>query len=111
VRGYERDIEEVDAQRAEEAAVFESKLVEHEEATAVIAEARRIFADNIEGGSFLQYGKISKDAKISASGAALVQKHFQTHAKRVSKFVHRKAYAKLFKVLATIASKASQLAD
>lgn len=66
----------MDAQRAEEAEVFESKVREHEEATAVIAEARRIFADNIEGASFLQKGKIGANAKISAQGAALVQKHF-----------------------------------
>ena len=30
---------------------------------------------------------------------------------KLAKFVHRKAYSKLFKALATIASKASQLAD
>lgn len=56
----------MDAERAEEAEVFEEKVREHEEATAVISEARRIFADNIEGGSFIQMGKISPNAKISA---------------------------------------------
>ena len=43
----------MDAARAEEAEVFEEKVKEHEEATAVIAEARRLFADNIEGASFV----------------------------------------------------------
>ena len=43
----------MDAVRAEEAEVFEGKAREHEEATAVITEARRLFADNIEGASFL----------------------------------------------------------
>ena len=76
MRGYEKDIDDVDAARAEEAEVFEEKVKEHEEATAVIAEARRLFADNIEGASFIQKGKISSDAKISAQGAALIQKHF-----------------------------------
>jgi hypothetical protein len=48
-----KDIDDLDGVRAEEAEVFEAKVREHEEATAVIAEARRIFADNIEGASFL----------------------------------------------------------
>lgn len=38
-----------------------------------------------------------------------MEKHLLTSAKLASKNIHRKAYAKIFKVLATIASKAHTL--
>ena len=40
-----------------------------------------------------------------------ITKHLQVAAKKAAKNVHRKAYAKLYKVLATISSNAHQLAD
>ena len=60
VKGYESDLAELDAQRDEENADFEEKVLEHQEATAIIAEARRLFADNIEHESFIQKGKATK---------------------------------------------------
>jgi hypothetical protein len=35
-------------------------VLEHQEATAIIAEARRLFADNIEHESFIQKNKNTK---------------------------------------------------
>lgn len=70
----------LDAVRAEEAAEFEAKVVEHQEAAAIITEARSLFADNIEGPSgeavFVQKGRITKNARINANAASLIQKHF-----------------------------------
>jgi hypothetical protein len=63
-----------------------------------------------EGEAFIQHGKIHPRARINSQTAALIQKHFQTHAKKTAKF-QKKGYSKLFKALATIASKADQLAD
>lgn len=57
VKGYQRDLDELDAQRAEEHEEFEEKVREHEEASAIITEARRLFADNIEHEEFIEKGK------------------------------------------------------
>ncbi|CAD8155636.1 unnamed protein product [Paramecium octaurelia] len=112
VKGYQKDLNELDAQRAEEHEDFEEKVLEHQEATAIIAEARRLFADNIEHESFVQKGKAAKQPhKFTKDVANLIQKHFTTSAKKASKFQHRKGYSKLFKAFATIASKVEQLAD
>jgi hypothetical protein len=100
----------LDAERAEEHEEFEEKVREHEEATAIITEARRLFADNIEHDheEFIQRGKKEKNTKvvISKETAVFIQKHFNQSSKRTAKFTHRKGYSKLFKALATIASKA-----
>lgn len=109
VKGYQRDLDELDAARAEEHEEFEQKVREHEEATAIISEARRLFADNIEHEEFIEKGKKMKKAGkvvIHKDTAAFIQKHFTTSAKKTAKFQHRKGYSKLFKALATIASKA-----
>ncbi|CAD8109242.1 unnamed protein product [Paramecium primaurelia] len=112
VKGYQKDVSELDAQRAEEHEDFEEKVLEHQEATAIIAEARRLFADNIEHESFVQKGKATKQPhKFTKDVANLIQKHFSTSAKKTAKFQHRKGYSKLFKAFATIASKVEQLAD
>ncbi|CAD8153802.1 unnamed protein product [Paramecium pentaurelia] len=113
VKGYQQDLDELDAQRAEENADFEEKVLEHQEATAIIAEARRLFADNIEHESFIQKGKATKQSthKFTKEVASMIQKHFTQSAKKTAKFQHRKGYSKLFKAFATIASKVEQLAD
>ncbi|CAK79629.1 unnamed protein product (macronuclear) [Paramecium tetraurelia] len=113
VKGYQKDLDELDAQRAEENADFEEKVLEHQEATAIIAEARRLFADNIEHESFIQKGKATKKPAhtFTREVASMIQKHFTQSAKKTAKFQHRKGYSKLFKAFATIASKAEQLAD
>jgi len=80
----------------------------------VITEVRRLFTESLsaEGEAvFLQRGKLNPKAKLNPQFTALVQKHLTVSVKKASKFVHRKAYAKVFKVLATITSKAQQLAD
>jgi chromosome segregation ATPase len=113
--GYNKDQDDLDNTRAEEKEEFDEKVREHEEATAVISEVRRLFTENLsaEGEAvFLQRGKVlNPKAKLNYNALSLIQKHLTTSAKKASKFVHRKAYAKIFKVLATISSKAQQLAD
>jgi hypothetical protein len=113
--GYNKDLDHLDNERDEEKEEFEQKVREHEEATAVITEVRRLFTENLEAPEdevvFLQRGKINPKAFVTAQTTMLIQKHLQVSAKKASKFVHRKAYAKLYKVLATITSKAHQLAD
>jgi hypothetical protein len=113
LQNYRKEMDDLDAERAEEAAEFEQKVAEHNQATAIITEARRLFTDSMQGPdgeSFIQKGKIHPRARITAETAALIQKHFQTHAKKTSHF-QKKGYSKLFKALATISSKAHQLAD
>jgi hypothetical protein len=113
--GYNKDLDNLDNERAEEKEEFEQKVREHEEATAVITEVRRLFTENLEAPEgesvFLQRGKINTKAFVTAQTTVLIQKHLQASAKKAAKFVHRKAYGKIYKVLATIASKAHQLAD
>ncbi|CAD8103673.1 unnamed protein product [Paramecium primaurelia] len=109
VKGYQQDLDELDAQRAEENADYEEKVLEHKEATAIIAEARRLFADNIEHQSFIQKGKATKQSihKFIKEVSSMIQKHFTQSAKKTAKFQHRKGYSKQFKAFAIIASKRS----
>lgn len=112
--GYNKDLDNLDQERAEEREEFEEKVREHEEATAIISEVRRLFTESLsaEGEAvFLQRGKMNPKAKLNPQATVLIQKHLTASIKKASKFVHRKAYAKVFKVLATITSKSQQLAD
>lgn len=47
VNEYTLEISDLDNERSEDAAEFEGKVTEHEEATAVITEVRRLFTDNL----------------------------------------------------------------
>lgn len=113
--GYNRDLDNLDNERDEEKEEFEQKVREHEEATAVITEVRRLFTENLEAPEgesvFLQRGKINGKAFVTSQTTVLIQKHLQASAKKAAKNTYRKAYGKLYKVLATITSKAHQLAD
>jgi hypothetical protein len=90
-------------------------VTEHDEATAIITEVRRVFTENLEVPEgevvFLQGRKINPKAFVTMKTSSQAVKHLQTAAKKAAKNVHRKAYAKLYKVLATIATAAPQQAD
>lgn len=112
--GYNKEVDQLDATRAEEKEEFEEKVREHEEATAIISEVRRLFTENLSANGeavFLQKNKLNAKAKLNPSALSLIQKHLSTSIKKAAKFTHRKAYTKVFKVLATITSKTQQLAD
>jgi chromosome segregation ATPase len=109
VADYQRQIDELDAVRAEEAAEFEQKVREHEEATAIITEARRLFESLIAEEAFLQ--KKTTGQKLNPQGMQLIQKHMQEGLRRVHKFQHRKSYSSIFKIFMSITSRAQQLAD
>jgi hypothetical protein len=112
--GYNKEVDELDNTRAEEKEEFDEKVREHEEATAVISEVRRLFSEGLSANGesvFLQKGKLNPKAQMNPQHTALIQKHLAVSIKKASKFAHRKAYAKVFKVLATITSKTQQLAD
>ena len=76
--GYNKEVEQLDATRAEEKEEFEEKVTEHEEATAVINEVRRIFTENLNAGGeavFLQKNKLNSKAKLNPQAVSLIQKH------------------------------------
>lgn len=66
----------MDADRAEENEEFEQKVNEHNEATAVISEARRIFTEGMEAphgeSVFLQRGSINPHVTVTSDISALV---------------------------------------
>lgn len=101
-----KEVDNLDSERAEENAEFEVKVTEHNEATAIITEAKRIMTEGMSGPAFIQGGKVNMAATVNAQTTALVQKHLQVAIKKANKFVHRKSYAKVFKVLMTIAANA-----
>jgi hypothetical protein len=108
VASLNKDVDELDNTRAEEKDEFEEKVREHNQATEIITEARRLF-EGLISESFLQKtgGKIS----INKQGLSLVQKKLHDGAKSVKKFKYRKSYGSLFKIFATITNSAQQLAD
>lgn len=108
LKNLNKEVDSLDAEREEENAEFEVKVAEHNEATALITEAKRIIVDGMNGPAFIQGGKVNTNARVNAQTTAMVQKHLQVAIKKANKFVHRKSYAKLFKVLMTIASVAHQ---
>jgi len=60
---------------------------------------------------FIQRGKINSKAFVTIETSTLVSKHLLASAKKMSKVSYRKSYAKIFKVLATITSRAHQVAE
>jgi len=116
LNGLKADVAELDANRAEEAEEFEQRVLEHNEATSVITEARRIFTENLQAPAgesvFVQKSKrVHPKAKLTNEGISLVQKHLSAAVKRANKFTFRKSWGKFFKALATIATRAEQLAN
>jgi len=106
VATIQKDIDNLDATRAEEKEEFEEKVAEHNEAAQIITEARRMFEGLVEG--FLQ--KSSK-VTLKKEGLSLIQKHLHDAQHRVHKFKHRKSYGSLFKIFATITNGAQAVAD
>lgn len=106
-----KDIDGLDATRAEEKEEFEEKVKEHNEATEIITEARRMFEGLIAQDSFLQKPGHNGKVSLNAQGIALIQKKLHEGAHRTRKFQYRKSYGSFFKILATITGSAQQLAD
>lgn len=76
--GYNKEVDQLDATRAEEREEFEEKVREHEEATAIITEVRRLFTENMNANGeavFLQKNKLNAKAKLNPSALSLIQKH------------------------------------
>jgi hypothetical protein len=70
VADYQKQIDDLNAVRAEEHDEFEQKVREHEEATAIITEARRLFESLINEGAFLQ----NKQKTLNHDGLVMIQK-------------------------------------
>jgi hypothetical protein len=109
VAGYQAQIDELDAIRAEEADEFEQIVREHQEASAIITECRALFESLIAEDAFLQ--KKDKRIQLKPEGLAMVQKHMKEGIRHMNKFTHRKSFKAVVKIFASITSRAQQLAD
>ena len=61
-----KEVDNLDSERAEENAEFEVKVTEHNEATAIITEAKRIMTEGMSGPAFIQGGKVNMAATVNA---------------------------------------------
>ena len=111
VAGIQKDIDELDATRAEEKEEFEQKVEEHNQASQIITEARRLFEGLLSEGTFLQKPTSNGKVTLNKQGLAMIQKNLKEGIHKMHKFTHRKSYGGLVKIFATITSQAQQLAD
>jgi predicted nucleic acid-binding Zn-ribbon protein len=98
------------AQRLEENTEFEEKREEFEFVSDVLAQARRLFTDNLQAPSFLQAGKTDA-VHFTPEVMTQVGSHLTAGAAKINKLKHVKAYGKAIKLLAGLTSRTSQVAD
>jgi len=103
-------IDDATNQRAAEAAEFEEKREEFEFVSDVLAQARRLFTDNLQAPSFLQAGKTDA-VHFTPQIFAQVGSQLTAGAAKINKLKHVKAYGKAIKLLAGLATRTSQVAD
>jgi len=106
-----KDIDQLDANRNEEKEEFEEKVREHNEATQIITEARRLFEGLVNENSLLQKQQKTGTVALNKQALALIQKTLHDGAHKVRNFKHRSSYGSIFKILATITTNAQTLAD
>ena len=105
IKGIQKDIDDLDAERAEEKEEFEASVRDHNEATEIITQARRLF----EGAASIFLQTKGAKAQLDTQKLNLVGKTLHEGAHKAHKFSHRKSYGSLFKILATITTKAHLL--
>lgn len=77
---YKAELDEATAERNAEHEEYEEKVKEHQEAARIIQEARSLFTENLEGGSFLEKKKGAVSfATVSKAGIAKLKDHFAYH--------------------------------
>ncbi|KAM3144971.1 hypothetical protein pb186bvf_002976 [Paramecium bursaria] len=103
-------IDETNDKRAAENADFEGKREEFAFVSSVLAEARRLFTDNLQAPSFLQKGA-NEATHFSPQVFVQVASHLNTGAHKAGQMKHVKAYGKAIKLLAQLASRTSQVAN
>ncbi|KAM3129282.1 hypothetical protein pb186bvf_018661 [Paramecium bursaria] len=106
VKGYQKEIDELDEERAEAKAEYESIVEDHNVAIAVLTEARNLIKSNVEA-SFVQVnGKKITKSTLSKENTLLLTKHIKESHRRITKTKHMQRYGPIFKLLAQITSKA-----
>jgi molybdopterin converting factor small subunit len=106
VKGIQKDIDDLEAQRAEEKEEFEASVADHNEATEIITQARRLFE-----GAASAFIQSKAKTPIDLKALSFVQKHLKEGVKKTHKFSHRKSYGSLIKILATITSSAKTFTE
>ncbi|CAD8102008.1 unnamed protein product [Paramecium sonneborni] len=107
VKGYQKEIDELDAERAAQHQDFEEIAADHNTAIAVLTEARNIIKANVEATSSLVQKKATQQVKeISQDHISLFQKHIKESQRKLSHSKHMLRYVPVMKLLSQIASKA-----
>ncbi|CAD8073969.1 unnamed protein product [Paramecium primaurelia] len=107
VKGYQKEIDELDADRAAQHAEYEEIAADHNTAIAVLTEARNIIKANVEATSSLVQKKATQKTKeIPQEHISLFQKHIKESQKKLSHSKHMLRYVPVMKLLSQIASKA-----
>ncbi|CAD8170012.1 unnamed protein product [Paramecium octaurelia] len=107
VKGYQKEIDELDAERAAQHADFEEIAADHNTAIAVLTEARNIIKANVEATSSLVQKKATQQVKeVSSEHISLFQKHIKESQRKLSHSKHMLRYVPVMKLLSQIASKA-----
>ncbi|CAK65585.1 unnamed protein product (macronuclear) [Paramecium tetraurelia] len=107
VKGYQKEIDDLDAERAAQHADFEEIAADHNTAIAVLTEARNIIKANVEATSSLVQKKQTQQAKeMPKEHISLLQKHIKESQKKLAHTKHMLRYVPVLKLLSQITSKA-----
>ncbi|CAK72709.1 unnamed protein product (macronuclear) [Paramecium tetraurelia] len=102
-------IDETTAKRQEQADDFEAQRQEYTFVSSVLAEARRLFTDNLQAPSFLQKGE--EKVHVTPQIMAQVASHMSQGAHKASTMKHVRTFGKAIKLLANLANRTQQFAN
>ncbi|CAD8046918.1 unnamed protein product [Paramecium primaurelia] len=102
-------IDETTAKRQEQADDFEAQRQEYTFVSSVLAEARRLFTDNLQAPSFLQKGE--ERVHVTPQIMAQVASHMSQGAHKASTMKHVRTFGKAIKLLANLANRTQQFAN
>ncbi|CAK73747.1 unnamed protein product (macronuclear) [Paramecium tetraurelia] len=103
-------IDETTAKRQEENDDFEAQREEFTFVSGVLAEARRLFTDNLQAPAFLQKGA-SEAVHYTPQVFAQVASHLNAAAHKAGQMKHVRTFGKAIKLMAQLAVKSQQYAN
>ncbi|CAK65387.1 unnamed protein product (macronuclear) [Paramecium tetraurelia] len=106
----QKTLNEATEKRESENNDFEAQREEFTFVSGVLAEARRLFTDNLQAPAFLQKGQ-SEGVHATPAIFAQVASHLNSAAHKAAQMKHIKTYGKAIKLLAQLSVKAQQFAN